>query len=118
MARKAAKPRKMAKKSSEKLKNAKTHKTPPETDSQCKLSPLDWHYHVSSLNHPISKSSTNFVHIFSLFGNELMKHNPREARDAMLEIKIRVLRKVYKHVFKQLYTTIMPRLARTSVNPH
>jgi hypothetical protein len=38
-----------------KLKITKTHKTPPEIDSQCKLSPLDRHYHVSSLNHPVSK---------------------------------------------------------------
>jgi hypothetical protein len=36
-------------------------------------------YHVSSLNHPISKkSSTNFVHILSPFGNELIKHKLRE----------------------------------------
>jgi hypothetical protein len=45
--------------------------------SQCKL-PLDRHYHVSSLNHPISKNSTNFVHNLFPFGNELIKHNLRE----------------------------------------
>jgi hypothetical protein len=28
-------------------------------------------------------SSINFVHILSPFGNELIKHNPREAWDAM-----------------------------------
>jgi hypothetical protein len=41
--------------------------------------PLDRHYHDSSLNHPISKSSTNFVHNLSPFDNKLIKHNPREA---------------------------------------
>jgi hypothetical protein len=39
-------------------------------------------------------SFTNFVHILSPFANELIKHNLREARDAMHEIKIRVLQKV------------------------
>jgi hypothetical protein len=29
-----------------------------------------------------------------------------------------VLHKVYKQVFKQLYSTIVPRLAKTRVNPH
>jgi hypothetical protein len=82
------------------------------------LSPLDIHYHVSSVNHPISKSSTNFVHNLSPFGKELIKHNSREECDAVHEIKIRVLHKVYKHVCKQLYSTIMPRLAKTRVNPH
>jgi hypothetical protein len=33
-------------------------------------------------------------------------------------IKIRVLHKVYKQVFKQLYSTIVLRLAKTRVNPH
>ncbi len=75
--------------------------------TQCKLSPLDRHYHVSSLNHPISKSFTNFVHNLSPFGNELIKHKLREERDAMHEIKIRVLHKAYKQVFKQLYLTIV-----------
>jgi hypothetical protein len=32
----------------------------------------------------------------------------------MHEIKIRVLHKIYKQVFKQLYTIIMPRLAKIS----
>jgi hypothetical protein len=31
-------------------------------------------YRVSSLNHPISKGSTNFMHILSPIGNELIKH--------------------------------------------
>jgi hypothetical protein len=48
----------------------------------------------------------------SPFGNELIKHNSREELDAMREIKIRVLHKVYTHVFKQLYPTNMPRLAK------
>jgi hypothetical protein len=43
--------------------------------------PLDRIYQVSSLNHPVSKSSTNFVHILFPFGNELIKHNLREAWD-------------------------------------
>jgi hypothetical protein len=68
--------------------------------SEYKLSPLDRYYHVSSLYHPISKSSTNFVHNLSLFGNELIKHNSREELDAIHEMKIRVLHKVYKQVFK------------------
>jgi hypothetical protein len=37
--------------------------------------------------HPISKSSTKFVPILSPFGNELIKHKPREERDAMHEIQ-------------------------------
>jgi hypothetical protein len=36
----------------------------------------------------------------------------------MHEIKIRVLNEIYRQVFKQLYTTIMPRHAKTRVNPH
>jgi hypothetical protein len=36
----------------------------------------------------------------------------------MYEIKIRVLHKVYKQVFKQIYSTIVPRLAKIRVNPH
>jgi hypothetical protein len=70
------------------------------------------HYQVSSLNHPISKSLTNFVQNLSIFGNELIKHNLREERDVMHEIQIRVLNKVYKHVFKQLYSTNMPTFAK------
>jgi hypothetical protein len=66
----------------------------------------------------LAKSYTNFVHNLSPFGNELIKHNLREAWDAIYEIKIRVLHKVYKRVFKQLYSTIMPRLTETRVNPH
>jgi hypothetical protein len=58
------------------------------------------------------------VHILSPFGNELIKHKPREAFEVMYEIKLRVHYKVYKQVFKQLYSTIVPRLAKTRVNPH
>jgi hypothetical protein len=54
----------------------------------------------------LAKSSTNFVHNLSPFGNELIKHKPREEWDAMHEMKIRVLHKVYKHVFKQLYSLL------------
>jgi hypothetical protein len=56
------------------------------------------------------------MHNLFPFGNELIKHNPREEWDAMHEIKIRVLHKVYKYVFKQLYSIIMPRLAKKSEN--
>jgi hypothetical protein len=74
--------------------------------SQCKFFYLDRHYHISSLNHLISKSSTNFVHNLSTFGNEPIKHNLREERDDMHDIQIRVLYKAYKQVFKQLYTSL------------
>jgi hypothetical protein len=60
----------------------------------------------------LAKSLTNFVHILSPFGNELIKHKLREECDAMVEIKIRVLHKLYKQVFEQLYTINMPRLAK------
>jgi hypothetical protein len=72
------------------------------------------HYHISSLNHPISKSSTNFVHNLSPFGNELIKHKSREEWDAMHEIKIRMLHKAYKQVFKQLYTPLCQDLQNKS----
>jgi hypothetical protein len=52
------------------------------------------------------------VHDLFPFDNELVKHNPREEQDAIHEIKIRVLYKIYKQVFKPLYSTIMPRLAK------
>jgi hypothetical protein len=57
--------------------------------------PLGRYYHVYSLNHPIRKSSINFVHILSPFDIELIKHKLREEGDAMHEIKIRVLHKIY-----------------------
>jgi hypothetical protein len=44
-------------------------------------------YHVSSLNHPISKSSTNFVSILSPFDNELIKQKLREEQDVMHKIQ-------------------------------
>jgi hypothetical protein len=53
-----------------------------------------------SLNHLISKSSPNFMYNLSPFGNEFIKHKLREAQDDMYEIKIRVLHKAYKQVFK------------------
>jgi hypothetical protein len=70
MAQKAANQRK----SREKLKL----KTPPE-QPQCKLSPLGRCYHVFLSTTRLAKSSINFVHILYPFGNELIKHNPREA---------------------------------------
>jgi hypothetical protein len=33
----------------------------------------------------LAKSSTNFVPILSPFGNELIKHKPKEEQDAMHE---------------------------------
>jgi hypothetical protein len=60
----------------------------------------------------LAKSSTNSVRNLSPFDNELIKHKLREAWDAMHEIKIRVLHKVKKQVFKQLYSTIMPKTCR------
>jgi hypothetical protein len=60
---KSGKPRKMAKESYEKLKPKQNDQEKLPQETQCMLSPLDKHYHVSSLNHPISQSSTNFVHI-------------------------------------------------------
>jgi hypothetical protein len=36
----------------------------------------------------------------------------------MHEIKIRVLHNVYNQVFKQVYSTIVPKLAKIRVNPH
>jgi hypothetical protein len=57
-------------------------KLPPETKLPLTLSmqalPLGRFYHISSLNHSVSKSSINFVHILSPFGNELIKHNLKE----------------------------------------
>jgi hypothetical protein len=52
------------------------------------------------------------VHNLSSFDNELIKYNSREEKDDMYEIKIRVLHKVYRQIFKQLYSITMPRLAK------
>jgi hypothetical protein len=80
----------MAKGSEEKLKSSKTQ-TPPESTPRNTLNetspPYINFYHVSSLNHLISKSSTNFVPMLSPFGNKLIKHNLKEERDAMYEIQ-------------------------------
>jgi hypothetical protein len=35
----------------------------------------------------VAKSSTNVVPMLSPFGNELIKHKPREERDAMQDIQ-------------------------------
>jgi hypothetical protein len=43
-----------------------------------------------------------------------MKHNPREELVAMHEIKIRVLHKAYKQVFKQLYLSLCQDLQNKS----
>jgi hypothetical protein len=65
--------------------------------SQCKISPVGRIYHVfhkllSTTQLP--KEFYHFVHILSPFGNELIKHRPREV-DVIHEIKIRVLHKLY-----------------------
>jgi hypothetical protein len=49
------------------------------------------------------------MHIISPFGNELIKHKPREV-DAMHEIKIRVLHRLYQKTFKANMLNKMPRL--------
>jgi hypothetical protein len=77
--------RQTKKKSKEKLKIRRLNTTPNTLNASSP--PYIVIYYVSSLNHPISKSSTNFVCNLSSFGNELIKHEPREERDAMHEIQ-------------------------------
>jgi hypothetical protein len=111
MARRRQTKRKEQRKAQTQLKTQKLplKQTPPNTLNAS--SPLGRFYHVLLLSTTrLAKSSTNFVRKFSPFGNELIKHKPREAK-AMHEIKIRVLHKAYKQVFKQLYIN-MPRLAK------
>jgi hypothetical protein len=71
--------------------------------SKSSLSPLDRHYYVSSLNHSISKSSTNFMHNLSPFGNNLIKHKLREEWDDMHEIKIWFFTR-YRVKYLSIYT--------------
>jgi hypothetical protein len=110
---KSDKPRKRVKKSSKpkqkeqkklKLKNSKLplQSTPPNTLNASSPPYIDIIMFLLSTTQ-LAKSSTNFVHILSPFGNELIRHKLREEWDSMHEIKIRVLHKAYKHVFKQLY---------------
>jgi hypothetical protein len=86
--RKNGKPSKRAKKSSK----SKKLKTLPEINypkhSQCKLSPLGRPIMFLLSTTQLAKSSTNFVLILFPFGNELIKHKPREEREAMHEIQI------------------------------
>jgi hypothetical protein len=49
--------------------------------------PLDRYYHVSSLSHPVSKEFNQLCAHTLPFGNELIKHKPREERDAMHKIQ-------------------------------
>jgi hypothetical protein len=51
------------------------------------------------------------VHILSHFGNELIKHKPSEV-DAMHDIKIRVLHRLYKQIFKETMLNKVPKLAK------
>jgi hypothetical protein len=53
----------------------------------------------------------HFVHILSPFGNELVKYKPREV-DAMREIKISVLHRLYHQIFKATMLNKMPRLGK------
>jgi hypothetical protein len=62
-------------------------KSSKSQNSPCKLSPwIDIVMFLLSTTR-LAKSSTNFVPILSPFGNELMKHKPREERDDMHEIQ-------------------------------
>jgi hypothetical protein len=57
----------------------------------------------------LAKEFYHFVHILPLFGNELIKHKLRDV-DAMHEIKIRVLHRLYQQIFKATMLNKMPRL--------
>jgi hypothetical protein len=70
-----------------------------------------------SFNHRLAKEFYHFVHILSPFGNELIKHKPREV-DAMHEIKIRVLHRLYQQIFIETILNEVPRFAKLRVNPH
>jgi hypothetical protein len=61
-------------------------------------------------------SSTTLC-ILPPFSNELIKHKPREV-DAMHEIKIRVLHRLYQQIFKATILNKIPRLFKMRVNPH
>jgi hypothetical protein len=124
--------KKSLRRSSRRRKNRKTNKwqvkrqtkeklklkTPPEINSpqysQCKLSPLGRIYHVSSLNDPVS---IRVLSILCTFSPRLIINSSNLNREKH-EIKIMVLHKLYKQVFKQLYKIIVPRLAKIRVNPH
>jgi HKD family nuclease len=80
--------------------------------SQCKLSPFGRIYHVFHKllsTTRLAKEFYHFVDILSPFGNELMKHKLREV-DAMHEIKIRVLHRLYQQIFKITMLNKMLRL--------
>jgi hypothetical protein len=57
------------------------------------------------------------MYILFPFGNELIKHKPREV-DAMHEIKISVLDKLYQQIFKSTILNKMQDFAKIRVNPH
>jgi hypothetical protein len=65
----------------------------------------------------LAKEFYHFVHILFPFGNELIKHKPREV-DAMHENKIRVLHILYQQIFNAAMLNKMPRPAKMRVNPH
>jgi hypothetical protein len=65
----------------------------------------------------LAKEFYHFVHILSPFGNELIKHKPREVY-AMHEIKIMVLHRLYQQIFKVTILNKVPRFAKMRVNPH
>jgi hypothetical protein len=72
-----------SKKSSNQGKNSKS--ALPLTLSMQAL-PLRWSFIIFLLSSTLlANSSTNFLSILSPFGNEPIKHKPREERDAMHE---------------------------------
>jgi hypothetical protein len=57
------------------------------------------------------------MYILSSFDNEHIKHKLREV-DAMHEIKIRVLHRLYQQIFKATMLNKMLRLYKIRVNHH
>jgi hypothetical protein len=68
-------------------------------------------FHKLLFTTQLVKEFYHFVHILSPFGNELINHQPREV-DAMHEIKIRVLHKLYQQIFKATMLNKMSRLCK------
>jgi hypothetical protein len=80
--------------------------------SQCNLSPFGRIYHVFYKLLSTTQLAKEFYHfVLSPFGNELIKHKPREV-DVMHEIKIRVLHILYEQVFKATMLNKVLRLTK------
>jgi hypothetical protein len=82
--------------------------------SQWNLSPFCRIYHIFHKllsTTRLAKEFYHFVHILSPFVNELIKHKLREV-DAMYEIKIRVLHKLYQQIFKATTLKNVSRLCK------